>query len=74
MLTNLEQLFKEKYADENDHQWHYSLSSTSLKSSTILLIGFNWGASNSDNYLPQPDLPSYSFKELYERGELGSFS
>lgn len=59
-------------AEQQGEEWFYSISSTKLIKGTTLIIGFNWGAGLGENYSPQSSIPSDSFRELYERRELGS--
>lgn len=80
---DVEQLFKDtqiafdkapikKYASDKNLKWHYSISSTILKTNSILIIGFNWGASSDQKYDPQNCIPIVNFKDLYEQKDLGS--
>jgi len=76
VTSEIQQLFTEtrlafdnsqtkKFATEKNLQWYYSISSTQLKRSSIVIAGFNWGASKDHTYKPQTQIPPESFKDLY---------
>lgn len=49
---------------------YYSLSSTKLKKSVPLIVGFNWGGTGKD-YMPQTKYPTEeSFKDVTDLGSL----
>lgn len=62
-----------KFAIENNVKWNYSISATPLKEGCTVLVGFNWGAGKDQVYEPQSEMPTKSFKELYDINDLGSF-
>ncbi len=61
-----------KYAQANGLQWNYSISSTRLTEGTNLIVGFNWGVDPNLPHPAQTEIPDFSFKELYDKKELGS--
>ena len=84
MTDEIQQLFEEtkiafenapikKYAEQNNLHWSYSICSTKLQQNCNLLIGFNWGAAKDFKYLAQSEIPGDTFKQLYDKKELGSF-
>lgn len=59
-----------KYCLKYGHEWHYSLVTTTLESGGPLILGFNWGASQDEKYLPQTSINSSKLTSQ----DTGSFS
>ena len=55
---------------EESREWHYSLITTTMKKGGPLILGFNWGASQDEKYLPQASIEQTAFKS----GDVGSLS
>lgn len=55
---------------KNNREWHYSLITTTMKKGGPLILGFNWGASQDEKYLPQASIKQTAFKS----GDVGSLS
>lgn len=53
------------------NNWSYSVTATGIFIGKPLIVGFNWGAAQGDNYKPQRDYPFEHFEGLYD--DLGSF-
>src|SRR5680860_1514247 len=74
LLIELEQVYKKsaikKYCLKYDHEWHYSLLTTTMKSDGPLVLGFNWGASQGGKYEPQRSVNESEFAS----GDIGSLS
>lgn len=53
LLKDLQQAYQEsdirKFCLQNNHEWNFSLVTTTLKSNGPLVLGFNWGASKSED-------------------------
>lgn len=60
------------FAMENKLNWNYSICSTRITTETNLIVGFNCGATDNYDYLPQTEIPHDSFKDLFDKKELGS--
>ncbi|MDP2231773.1 hypothetical protein [Methylotenera sp.] len=52
------------------HEWHYSLITTTMKKGGPLILGFNWGASQDEKYLPQATI----IETVFKSGDVGSLS
>lgn len=59
-----------KYCEKNDHDWNYSLVTSTLEKEGPLVVGFNWGAAKKDRYKPQ----SFVEKSNFETVDVGSIS
>ncbi len=74
LLTELERVYEKSpirsYCLRNGHEWHYSLITTTLELYQPLIIGFNWGASQDEEYQPQSSI----FKSDFSMKEVGSLS
>ena len=60
-------------ADQKHLRWNYSICSTRIQPNCDVLIGFNWGAANDTNYDAVNKIPEFTFKQLYDKKDLGSF-
>ncbi len=50
------------YCLSHGHEWHYSLITTTMRKGGPLILGFNWGASQGEQYSPQAAIEPTVFK------------
>lgn len=55
---------------EEQYEWHYSLITTTLEKGGPLILGFNWGASQNEEYEAQASISKCNFAEQ----DIGSLS
>jgi len=58
-----------KYAEKNNFQWNYSITSTPIHKNGLLLVGFNYGAGKDFRYEKLIEIPEKNFIDQ----DLGSF-
>jgi hypothetical protein len=49
------------YCNENGFKWEYYLIQSTLEKNGPLLLGFNWGASQTEEYSPQSEITKTDF-------------
>lgn len=66
LLAELGPLYKQsdiaRYCLNENHEWHYSLITTTMKKGGPLILGFNWGATQNEKYSPQASIKPAVFK------------
>jgi len=74
LLVDLKEAYDQsdikKYCQTNGHDWYYSLITSTLEKHGPMVIGFNWGASDNESYLPQSSIEKCGF----EKADIGSLS
>jgi hypothetical protein len=70
--TAFQQSAIRKYAEANNEEWNYAITSTQLTPNSTVIVGFNWGVTAEDEYEPQTEIPDDTFKDLYDKKWLGS--
>ena len=61
-------------SSKEQHEWSYSLVTTSLEQSAPLILGFNWGAAQNEKYSCQQSIEKNDFKKMEDVGSLKRIS
>lgn len=65
LLVELSQLYEvsdiKEFCVKNGFEWHYSLVTTTMESGGPLILGFNWGASLKQKYMPETSIEKSDF-------------
>lgn len=66
LLAGLGPVYKQsdigRYCLNKGHEWHYSLITTTMKKGGPLILGFNWGATQDEEYSPQESIKPAVFR------------